>query len=252
MRLEHMATYNPSLERQRTLQPHGILKEGVQGRNPPQVRLGNSGVACRALPFAAYLAFLALAEAIYLVSGYFPHLADWATTVEVWMYPLKIGMVLALLVYFWPQYKELQDRGFDGISDILMALAVGALVYVAWVRMDWSWASQGKASGYDPFSVGSGMGVILAGVRVFGATVVIPIVEELFWRSFLLRYIISTKFETVSLGTFTVWSFVITVILFGLEHHLWLAGMMRVSTSISDLPPTRSIWRSWRKRSSFT
>ena len=50
--------------------------------------------------------------------------------------------------------------------------------------------------------------------------------EELFWRSFLIRWVINPDFEKVALGTFSLGSFAATVILFGLEHHLWLAGIM--------------------------
>ncbi|MCE1226571.1 MAG: CAAX prenyl protease-related protein, partial [Geobacteraceae bacterium] len=62
-------------------------------------------------------------------------------------------------------------------------------------------------------------------VRIIGASIIVPIMEELFWRSFLLRYLIDVDFESVPLGTYTPSSFLITIILFGFEHHLILAGI---------------------------
>ena len=62
-------------------------------------------------------------------------------------------------------------------------------------------------------------------IRLFGAVVIVPIMEELFWRSFLLRYLINTEFKQVTLGTFNWFSLIWTVLLFGLEHQRWLAGM---------------------------
>jgi CAAX prenyl protease-like protein len=50
--------------------------------------------------------------------------------------------------------------------------------------------------------------------------------EELFWRSWLLRYIISQDFKSVEIGRFTLPSFLIGTVMFGLEHNLWLAGIM--------------------------
>ena len=66
----------------------------------------------------------------------------------------------------------------------------------------------------------------LIAVRFIGAAMVVPILEELFWRSFLLRYIINPDFKQVALGTFSWFSFVAVVILFGLEHHRLIQGMI--------------------------
>jgi len=50
-----------------------------------------------------------------------------------------------------------------------------------------------------------------------------PSFEEPFWRSFLIRWVVNPDFEKVAFGTFTLASFAGTVVLFGLEHNLWLA-----------------------------
>ena len=180
----------------------------------------------RIIPFAVYIGFLALGAGLSWLAPSVPDLASWAERADLWLYPVKTAVVLGLLLYFWPRYVELRGRVVSGVGDALLAVGVGVLVYLAWVRMDWSWATQGEVTGYDPFQAGGGVGILLAGVRLLGATAVVPIMEELFWRSFLIRYVISTRFETVPLGTFTLGSFLVTVVLFGLEHHLWLAGML--------------------------
>jgi CAAX prenyl protease-like protein len=89
-----------------------------------------------------------------------------------------------------------------------------------WVWMDWSWAIQGEMTGYNPFQEGTGIGWGLAAVRIFGASIVVPLMEELFWRSFLIRWVGNPDFEKVAFGTFTLASFVAAVVLFGLEHNL--------------------------------
>jgi CAAX prenyl protease-like protein len=54
-----------------------------------------------------------------------------------------------------------------------------------------------------------------------------PIAEELAFRGFLLRRLISADFEAISLRTFTWFSFLASSLVFGLLHGgLWVAGVM--------------------------
>ena len=201
-----------------------------------------SGALPRVLPFAIYLFFLALAEGIAWVSA---HLSAPATLrANLWIYPLKTAAVLAVLVYFWPCYDELNVKRTVKPRDVLLAAVIGVMVYMLWVRMDWPWATQGQPGGYNPLLAGDRMEKVLVAVRLLGAVIVVPVMEELFWRSFLLRYLISPRFQTVPLGTFTVFSFLATLVLFGLEHHLWLAGMMAGAAYTLLLYGTRRLWPS--------
>jgi CAAX prenyl protease-like protein len=80
---------------------------------------------------------------------------------------------------------------------------------------------------FEPFSLDSraaSWSYILA--RVVGAVLVVPVMEELFWRGFLLRWLINPDFRSVPMGAFTPFSFWATVVLFGVEHEQWLAGMI--------------------------
>jgi len=63
-------------------------------------------------------------------------------------------------------------------------------------------------------------------VGVAGAVLVVPVMEELFWRGFLARWLVNPDFKAVSLGSFTPFAFWTTVVLFGVEHEQWLAGMI--------------------------
>ena len=203
-----------------------------------------SGALPRLLPFAVYLFFLALAEVIPWVSAHLSALATLGQGANLWIYPLKTAAVLAVLVYFWPCYDELNVKRTFKPRDVLLAAVIGVVVYVLWVRMDWPWATQGQPGGYNPLLAGDRMEKVLVAVRLLGAVIVVPVMEELFWRSFLLRYLISTQFQTVPLGSFTVFSFLATLVLFGLEHHLWLAGMMAGAAYTLLLYGTRRLWPS--------
>jgi CAAX prenyl protease-like protein len=52
----------------------------------------------------------------------------------------------------------------------------------------------------------------------------VPVVEELFWRGFLLRWVISANWEGHPVGIFTMRSFLWVVLLFTLAHPEWLAA----------------------------
>jgi CAAX prenyl protease-like protein len=201
-------------------------------------------MAARILPFAVYLSFLVIVQVIPSILATNASQHDGAGHIDLWLYPIKTAAVLGLLIYFWPQYRELKEKVINGPREGILTIAVGLLVYAAWVRMDWAWAMQGDgtAQGYDPYRAGTSMGIVLAGIRIFGASMVVPIMEELFWRSFLIRYLISSKFDSIALGTFTVFSFAATVILFGLEHDLWLAGMLAGAAYTGLLYYTKRLW----------
>jgi CAAX prenyl protease-like protein len=60
--------------------------------------------------------------------------------------------------------------------------------------------------------------------RVLGSVVTAPIAEELAFRGYLLRRLISADFENLSSPRFTWVSFLVSSILFGALHGRWLAG----------------------------
>lgn len=62
--------------------------------------------------------------------------------------------------------------------------------------------------------------------RLLGASLVVPVLEEVFFRSFLYRYIAKPDFQSVSLGFFAWTPFLLTALIFGLEHEEWLAGIL--------------------------
>jgi len=196
----------------------------------------------RIVPFAAFMSFIAVGSLVELINGETSGSGDGTSHVNLWLYPVKTLVVGSLLLFFWTRFRELQNPIFASWGEGLQAIGVGLLVYYLWVQMDWPWAIQGELSGYEPFQAGPTIGLALVAIRIFGASIVVPIMEELFWRSFLIRYIIHSNFESVRLGTFTAGSFLFTVVLFGLEHNLWLAGMMAGVAYNALLYRTGRLW----------
>jgi CAAX prenyl protease-like protein len=88
-------------------------------------------------------------------------------------------------------------------------------------------ALQVSRVGYDPFSSdGSAVarGTFIA-VRLTEMVLIVPVMEELFWRGFLARYLIDDDFENVPQGVFTRYSFVLVTLAFASVHPEILAAI---------------------------
>ena len=63
-------------------------------------------------------------------------------------------------------------------------------------------------------------------LRAFRAVIIVPIVEELFWRAWMMRWIVTPDFLSIPLGTWSVRAFWIVALLFAAEHgSMWDAGL---------------------------
>ncbi|MEW5744172.1 MAG: CAAX prenyl protease-related protein [Nitrospirota bacterium] len=179
----------------------------------------------RILPFALYMAFIGIEELLrYLTSK---GMVNVSTDDLLYLYPIKIAVVGLSLIVLWPRYDELKALDLSRIPHTAASVLIGIVVFVLWINMDWAFATFGTLQGYNPLTIGDDtLRNVLIGSRLLGAVIVVPIMEELFWRSFLIRYVIRPEFSEVPIGRFTWLSFLVITVLFGLEHNLWLAGMM--------------------------
>jgi CAAX prenyl protease-like protein len=150
-------------------------------------------------PFAMYTLFLAVQSPQNVV----------------WLYPLKTIAVAMTLLWFWRQYDELRP------DFSILAIVVGLVAIAIWIVVYPFYPKLGNAEVFVP----NGHALFIV-FRVVGAVLVVPLMEELFWRAFLIRWLVNPDFKRVPIGTFTWSSFAVTVALFGLEHNEWLAGLI--------------------------
>lgn len=109
------------------------------------------------------------------------------------MYALKTALVGALIVWIWPRLPRIR------IKEFWLSLAVGVVGVLVWVGLEpWLvWGQDKHEGGFNPYQFGEEFGYSLTVVyalflvRIFGATVIVPIAEELFWRGFLMRFLIN-------------------------------------------------------------
>ncbi|MCC7176410.1 MAG: CAAX prenyl protease-related protein [Bryobacterales bacterium] len=167
------------------------------------------------LPFASYL--LMLAAAANLPGGAAVH------------YPLRVAVVAAvLLACSRPVLRLKPSRWFSSAM-------LGVAVFLAWIAPDLLWPAyrshwllQNPLTGAVASSISSPArsDPWFLAVRVSGAVLLVPIVEELFWRAWMLRYIVSRHFERLPMGTATAASFWLTAFLFASEHGpYWDVGL---------------------------
>jgi len=169
----------------------------------------------RIIPFACYIAFLAMGPWLS------PHFPD-----SRWFYALQIAVVAAMLYLLAPHFTELCGSLHDLDSDWLITLLVGVAVFVMWINFDQPWATIGESAGFDPRDAAGFINWPLAAVRIAGAALVVPVMEELFWRSYIMRWIEQPRFLEVQPGKIALKSVLISSVLFGIEHPLWLAGIL--------------------------
>lgn len=200
-----------------------------------------SAPAARILPFAVYLGFLALELA---VSHWVGAESKTAALDTRWIYPVKTlctGLVLLLVLRQCTELTRPQRLAF---GETVMAVTVGVVVWVVWIGVDQAWATVGTPQGYDPRRADGSIDWPLAGVRLMGAAVVVPLIEELFWRSFLMRWTVDRDFLRVSPRAVTPFAFMATAIVFGLEHHQWFAGIVAGVAYASLYVRTGQLWQS--------
>ena len=186
----------------------------------------------RILPFLVYLAFIAIHDLLSRAG------VD-AQTLR-WLYPLKIGAVLLTLIVFYRDYTELHTLR---LSPTWAAIAVvtGVVVFVLWISLNAGWMRIGTPGGFDPTNDGR-IDWLMVALRIAGAALVVPVMEELFWRSFLMRWLDSPDFEAVDPARVRLQSVAITVVLFGFEHNLWLAGIAAGVAYSLVYMRQRSLW----------
>lgn len=169
---------------------------------------GPSTVACL-LPFLALLAST-------LVAGAFS--AHGALDL---LYPVRVMVVVAVL---WSLRASYGEVSFDPSP---LSIALGAAVFALWMVLapNVTDPDPEAAARLDPSSLGPVLGAAWVVVRFLGYTVTVPIAEELAFRGFLARRLVSDDPERVPLGTFTWLSFLGSSLAFGLLHQSqWFPG----------------------------
>jgi len=186
--------------------------------------LSRSPAVARAVPFVVFVLLTAAQGKFGAASAY-------------WFYLAKTLVGLWLMLETWTLVPEMR-WAFSW-----EALVVGIGVLVMWIgldpyypKTDLLFAKLGFSSAPRPvlensnpnlvFGDHSPMAWFFMSVHLLGMTIVVPPLEEVFYRSFLYRFIAKSNFLDVPLNRFLPVPFFVTALVFGFEHSQWLAGIL--------------------------
>jgi CAAX prenyl protease-like protein len=171
------------------------------------------------LPMAVFLTLLGLAGVLRK-----PGAGFWQASPEYWIYPVQTLICGGLVLCYWREYELGRPR------KVWFALAIGLAVFAVWVAPQQFFGFGPRLTGFDPefFAADSAGYWTTVIFRFLRLVVVVPLVEEIFWRGFLLRYLINEKFTAIAIGTFSWLSFAMVTLAFGFSHARadWIAALI--------------------------
>jgi CAAX prenyl protease-like protein len=173
-----------------------------------------AGTAAYVVPFLVLMALLGAGSALSLPSA--------------WTYPVRTAAVAAAILVF-------SRRAVDLCAGRPLASALlGLAVFAIWVGPDLlfpgyreHWLFSGPLLRGGPAAAPEARASLaFLFFRIAGSALVVPIVEELFWRGWMMRWLISPHFEEVPPGVYNARAFWITAALFASEHGAyWDVGL---------------------------
>jgi CAAX prenyl protease-like protein len=176
-------------------------------------------LAAFTLPMAIFLALLFLVSMLRRPGGGF-----WLAAPEYWLFPAQTIISGALLFWFW------RDYDFRAPQKAWFAVAIGLLVFALWIAPQQFFGFSPRLTGFDPEVFAAQPAPYWATVvfRFLRLVIVVPLIEEIFWRGFLLRYLINEKFTEVSIGSFSWLSFAVVTLAFCFTHSPadWVAALV--------------------------
>lgn len=160
---------------------------------------------------------------------------------------LRDGVLLAAIVFF--SRKVIPTRAPHWLASV----GVGLGVFLLWIAPDtliegWRnhWIFQNSVVGHSDEAIRpEEFTPLMLALRTARAVLLVPIIEELFWRGWLVRWLQDHHFTKVPIGQFTRLAFWGTALLFAAEHgSFWEVGLLagivynwwlRRSRSLGDL-----------------
>src|SRR5215467_8521665 len=135
-------------------------------------------------------------------------------------YPLRVIVTAIALWRFRATYRKFDWRW------TWQGGAIGVAVFALWLVLERTDPAHGGGIVAGLAQLSRGAAWLWVSFRVIGSIITVPLAEELAFRGYLIRKLVSPAFETVRVGHFTWLSFVASSVAFGLLHGRWLAGTL--------------------------
>lgn len=139
--------------------------------------------------------------------------AWWLDEPKYWVFPAQTVACAVLLGVWWKKYGFAWRRGW------WLGFLAGVLALAVWIAPQEWFGAERRIGGFDLWFFGGGDAFKLNLLfRVLRLVVVVPLLEEIFWRGFLLRHLIRDPFDEVAFGTRSWPAFGIVALLFAIAH----------------------------------
>ena len=154
---------------------------------------------------------------------------------SVWPMPALTDQVLRLSVMAAVLYFVARPALDFHVTQWAGSLLIGIVIFVLWIAPDLLFPSYRHSFLFDNALTGGARSampeaarhdIAVLWLRSLRAVIVVPIVEELFWRGWLMRWMIAQDFQRVPLGAYSAASFWTVALLFASEHGAyWDVGL---------------------------
>jgi CAAX prenyl protease-like protein len=179
-----------------------------------------SPLAAYTVPFLVFMGGLVLASALRASASE----VFWLKHPEYWVYPLQTVLCAAAMVFYWRQYDFAKRGG------LLVATLAGAVVLGIWIAPQAVLGFPAREDGFDPAVFGEGTALYWMTVvaRFARLVVIVPLLEEIFWRGFLMRFLVREDFDKARIGEFQWKAFLLVAVFFMLVHSMadWPAAFL--------------------------
>lgn len=128
-------------------------------------------------------------------------------------YTVSILIISLLIILFWKNYN-LKFK-----LDI-WTIITGIVIFLFWIFLEGKYPLFFESRAFIPANIFQLI------IRIIGFVIITPLIEELFTRGFLIRYLVSQNWKKVQIGKFTCFSFIVAVLFFGFSHAEWLQGLI--------------------------
>lgn len=192
----------------------------VESRSPAngalQKLFDNNPSARYVAPFAVFLVLLAV----------FPRLPLGPS----WEAPFRVIVLAGVCVLCWPREISVWPKHW------LVSIGIGVAVFLIWIAPDFFIPGYRQHAIFSNDVVGHLHSSLapaelhnpwVLGWRTARAVLIVPVVEELFWRAWLMRWLINSDFQKIPLSAYAPFAFWATAILFASEHGpYWDVGLI--------------------------
>ncbi len=169
------------------------------------------------MPFAVFMLLLVVMPALPIA--------------QPWESIVRVSVIVASLWFFSRRVLSTLR-----VEQALPSIALGVAVFALWIAPDTlivGWRDhpifQNSVTGTVKNTIAPGefANPLVVVLRFARAALLVPVLEELFWRGWLPRWIVNPDWQSVRLGTYNTLAFAGTAVLFAAEHGpYWEVGLL--------------------------